>query len=746
MSAQGTTSKKAAQITKNLNPAQQQAVLWTEGPALILAGAGSGKTRVLMHKIAYLIEVNKIAPWKILAMTFTNKAASEMRERIRTISHQNSDTIWMGTFHSLFARILRKECTAIGYQSNFSIYDADDQIQLIKMIMNDLNIPPKSVIPKAVQSQISRSKNALISPEQYQRRAENMFEDYVGQIFTEYQKRLRTLNAMDFDDLLGNPIELFGANPEILSHYQERFDYILVDEYQDTNHAQYRIIKLLSQRHRNITVVGDDDQSIYAWRGADINNILDFEKDFPECRTFRLEQNYRSTQNILSAAHSVVKNNQGRLDKTLWTTQESGEKVTLIHCWDAFAEALKIVTKIQDEFRVNKRDFKDFAILYRTNAQSRIIEDGLRNHGIPYIIVGGTRFYERKEVKDVIAYLRIIDNPLDTICLKRIINFPQRGIGAATIKKIDQFTIEKRLSFFEALKKISFIEGIAESIKMRISNFCQIIEKYQSLQDKLSISELARTLVDEVGILSNFKNEGTVEAMSRYENVFELLSAITEFSKRTEKPTLSAFLEEVTLVTDIDNWDNRGNAVTLMTLHSAKGLEFPVVFITGLEEGLFPLSRNSEKTSQLEEERRLFYVGATRAQKKLYLSSAKRRNYGMETFLSEPSRFINEIDQQFVDLEFPKQTEGGRRGDRISRRDEGSYYDFNYHTDALPQQEEAFPVIQILDIGMRVFHESFGNGTVLDIEGRGENTKVTINFESVGKKKLMVKYANLEII
>ncbi len=746
MGTQVTSSKKAAQILKNLNPAQQQAVIWTEGPVLILAGAGSGKTRVLMHKIAYLIEVNKIVPWKILAMTFTNKAASEMRERIKTISHQNSNTIWMGTFHSLFARILRKECTAIGYQSNFSIYDADDQVQLIKMIMNDLNIPTKNVIPKAVQSQISRSKNSLTSPEQYRQHAENMFEDYVGQIYTEYQKRLRNLNAMDFDDLLGNPIELFGSNPEILARYQERFDYILVDEYQDTNHAQYRILKLLSQQHRNITVVGDDDQSIYAWRGADINNILDFEKDFPECRTFRLEQNYRSTQNILSAAHSVVKNNQGRLEKTLWTTQESGEKVTLIHCWDAFGEADKIVTKIQDEFRLHQRNFKDFAILYRTNAQSRIIEDRLRNHGIPYIIVGGTRFYERKEVKDVIAYLRIIDNPLDTISLKRIINFPQRGIGAATIKKIDIFTLEKRISFFEALKKISMIEGVTESIKMRIANFCQIIEKYQSLQDKLSISEMTRTLVEEVGILANFKNEGTVEAMSRYENVFELLSAITEFSKRTEKPTLATFLEEVTLVTDIDNWDNRGNAVTLMTLHSAKGLEFPVVFITGLEEGLFPLSRNAEKTSQLEEERRLFYVGATRAKQKLYLSSANRRNYGTETFLSNPSRFINEIDQQFVELEFPKPTESERRREKISHSEEGSYYDYHYHTETSSQYEETLPVLQILDIGMRVFHETFGNGTVQDIEGRGENTKVTINFEAVGRKKLMVKYANLEII
>jgi DNA helicase-2/ATP-dependent DNA helicase PcrA len=697
-----------------------------------------------MHKIAYLIEVNKIDPWKILAMTFTNKAASEMRERIRAISHQNSDTIWMGTFHSLFARILRKECTAIGYQSNFSIYDAEDQVQLIKMIMNDLNLPPKSVIPKAVQSQISRSKNRLIAPEAYIDQAENMFEKYVGQIFLEYQKRLRNLNAMDFDDLLGNPIELFGANPEILLKYQERFDYIFVDEYQDTNRAQYQIIKLLSQKHRNITVVGDDDQSIYAWRGADIKNILDFEKDFPECRTFRLEQNYRSTQNILSAAHSVVKNNQERLDKTLWTTQESGEKVTLIHCMDAYAEAQKIITKIQDEFRINKREFKDFTVLYRTNAQSRILEDGLRNHGIPYLIIGGTRFYERKEVKDVIAYLRIIDNPLDTICLKRIINFPQRGIGAATIKKIDQFTFEKRLSFFEALKKINSIEGITESIKQRITNFWQIIEKYQSMQDRLSISELARTLVEEMGILSTFKNEGTVEAMSRYENVFELLSAITEFSKRSEKPILSLFLEEVTLITDIDNWDNRGNAVTLMTLHSAKGLEFPVVFITGLEEGLFPLSRNSELTSQLEEERRLFYVGATRAKEKLYLSSAKRRNYGMETYMSEPSRFIKEIDQQYLETEFPKFSESGHRGDKIYQRDESSRYHYDAETPS--QQDDAFPVIQILDIGMRIIHESFGAGTVLDIEGRGENTKVIIDFNSVGKKKLMLKYANLEIV
>jgi len=735
------SSKKEAKILKSLNNVQQEAVLWTEGPILILAGAGSGKTRVLTHKIAYLLEINQIKPWKILSMTFTNKAAGEMKERIQQLTQQTSDSLWMGTFHSIFARILRRECEQIGYKPNFSIYDSSDQLQLIKTVMTELNIQPKKVIPKAVRSNISRAKNQMISPEQYANSTETIFEEQVGLIYPIYQQRLRQANAMDFDDLLWKPIELFGSFPNVLEKYQERFQYILVDEYQDTNRAQYLIVKMLSNKHRNISVVGDDDQSIYHWRGADIRNILDFEKDFPECKIFRLEQNYRSTSNILAAAHSVVKNNHGRLDKTLWTASESGEKVSLINSRNAYREASKIISNIQDEFRSHKRNFRDFAILYRTNAQSRILEDELRNNSIPYIIVGGTRFYERKEIKDVMAYLRAIVNPLDTISLKRIINFPARGIGATTVKKIDAYSYQERITFFEALAKVHSIDSIREATKVKAFNFYKFIEKYQALQDKFTVTELARAMVDEIGILTDLRTIGTVEAMSRHENIVELLSAISEFARRHETASLATFLEEVSLIMDIDSWDARGNAITLMTLHAAKGLEFPVIFITGLEEGLFPLSRNSESTEQLEEERRLFYVGATRAQQKLYLSWAMQRSFGVEGSRSFPSRFIDEIDPQYLETDEPQtlQTTNQKR----TRRSSGDVY---YEYDEAPILAEDLPQITLLEVGMRVRHNLFGEGIVKEVGGYGEKMKVTINFFTVGNKRLMVKYANLEIL
>lgn len=749
MTSKVTKSRAAAKILKDLNDVQQEAVLQTENPILILAGAGSGKTRVLTHKIAYLVEVNQVKPWHILAMTFTNKAAGEMRERIHSLTKSSSASIWMGTFHSIFARILRREGERLGYNQNFTIYDTDDQRQLIKSIMERLRVPIKNLTPRSAQSQISRTKNNLITPEQFGLQTTNFYEEQIAVIYEHYQALLKEQNAMDFDDLLWKPIELFENCPDVRERYQKQFHYILVDEYQDTNRAQYILIKMLSENHRNICVVGDDDQSIYHWRGADIRNILDFENDFPDCRVFRLEQNYRSTKNILAAANCVVKNNADRLDKTLWTDKGEGEKLTLLTSSTAFLESNNIVEKIQHELGTYKRNFRDFAILYRTNAQSRILEEGLRKNTIAYIIVGGTRFYERKEIKDVLAYLRLVVNNWDTISAKRIINYPTRGIGQTTVQRIDQFAYQKRISFYEALNRIHEIEKIDQGKQTRILNFYKLIEKYSGLQEKLTVSELTRTLVDEIGILSQFKTEGSVEAMSRYDNVIELLSAITDFTKRSDSPTLAAFLEEVSLLTDIDSWEDRSNAVTLMTLHAAKGLEFPVVFLAGLEEGLFPLSRNMESEKQLEEERRLFYVGATRAKEKLYLSWAEQRGYGENLSRGMQSRFISEIDSEFIERDFKPKRSYSRRSDRPAgrstvRRTERDGLSYEY--DAEPEYADDFPAPGRLEAGMRVRHPVFGEGTIKQIDGYNENMKITVFFKLAGTKRLMVKYANLEII
>lgn len=738
-----TSRKRTSDILRGLNPSQKKAVQNTYGPTLILAGAGSGKTRVLTHRIAYLIDVEKVKPWNILAMTFTNKAAGEMKERIQKLVKHDSQSIWMGTFHSIFARILRYECEKLGFDRDFSIYDPEDQLNLINDIMNEHDISSREFPPKAIRSQISNAKNALIEPDQYAKIAHNFFEDKVAVVYKHFMERLKRQNAMDFDDLLVKPIHLFQKYPETLEQYQDRLLFLLVDEYQDTNRAQYILIKLLAAKYRNICVVGDDDQSIYRWRGADIRNILDFEKDFPDCKIFRLEQNYRSTKNILSAAHSVVRNNKGRMEKQLWTEKELGEKVFLVACRDAYAESQKIVEKINHEFYRFKRNFTDFAILYRTNAQSRILEEGLLNNGISYIIVGGLRFYERKEIKDVLAYLKIIVNPHDTISIKRVINYPLRGIGKATIKKIEQFARSQKISFFNTLAKAHDVSDLSVNAQTNLTNFYKLITKYINLINKISITELVRTLVDEIGILKMFKEEGTADAMNRYENVRELLQAITEYSKRTESPSLSGFLEEVSLLTDIDVWDNKANAVTLMTVHSAKGLEFPVVFIAGLEDGLFPLSRSMNSPAELEEERRLFYVGATRAQEKLYLSWANRRMRLGDSYNNALSRFILEIDEQYLEREEKLQRASRRVPSHSRRKPRLADYEDYEEPQFIDDGSQEMPAI---DIGTKVRHTIFGEGIVQDISGEGESLKATVKFDLVGVKKLMVKYANLEIL
>jgi len=683
-------------ILAQLNEPQRQAVQHIEGPLLILAGAGSGKTRVLTYRMAHLIAAGATTPSNIIALTFTNKAAGEMRERVHSLIPESVATMWVGTFHSLFARMLRREADRIGYSHNFTIYDAADQQTLIKTILQEW--------------------------EEFAKDVNNPTQEVIAKVYKEYNHQLRRLNAMDFDDLLLKPLELFRLYPLVKEYYQDRFRYILVDEYQDTNRAQYLVLRELAEKYKNICVVGDDDQSIYRWRGAELRNILEFEKDYPKCAKYRLEQNYRSTPSM----H----------DKKLWTAKKEGEPVSLVAAYDAHEEARLIVDKISREFRKGERKFGDFAILYRINAQSRSLEDGLRLEGIPYIIVGGIKFYERKEIKDVLAYLRVLVNPTDAISLKRIINYPVRGIGEATINKIDAFAREHKLTFLEALARVKEIPKLSKRAQDRITAFVRLLEKYASLNDQVSPAELATSLVEELGILRQFKEENTIESATRAENVRELLQAIHEFTlSGDEEATLETYLQQVSLVTDIDRWDDRSNAVTLMTLHAAKGLEFPVVFIAGLEEGLFPLSRSSEDPRDLEEERRLFYVGATRAKEKLYLFWAKNRKRFGES-RSYKSRFLKEVDMQFVTKE---ESPASRRASQSQTR-------ANWSHDPMPKYEDESQEFMELNIGMRVRHQKFGKGTILSMEASGGGPKIVVNFDLHGRKRLVLPFAKLEIL
>lgn len=726
-------------ILSDLNDPQRQAVTHLDGPVLILAGAGSGKTRVLTYRMAHLISSGTAQPRDIIALTFTNKAAGEMRERVHKLIPDSVATMWVGTFHSLFARILRREADRIGYSHNFTIYDAADQQTLIKTIMDDLKISKQMYSPKLIAYTISISKNGMITPEEFARDAGNPTQEVTAKVFTEYALRLRQLNAMDFDDLLIKPIDLFRLYPLVKEYYQDRFRYILVDEYQDTNRAQYLVLKELAEKYKNICVVGDDDQSIYRWRGAEIRNILDFEKDYPDCAQYRLEQNYRSTPEILGLAHSVVVNNSQRRDKKLWTEKKTGDLISVVSVFDQREEAQMIVDKISAEFRKTDRTFADFAVLYRINAQSRALEDGLRLEGIPYTIVGGIRFYERKEIKDVLAYLRVLVNPDDAISVKRIINYPTRGIGDATIAKIDAYARQHKISFLNALADIDKIDRLQKRTAERLILFYKLIKKYQALLGQVSPSELASTLVEELGIIRELKDENTIEATTRIENIRELLQAIHDFTvSGEEEATIEAFLQQVSLVTDIDKWDDRANAVTLMTLHAAKGLEFPVVFLAGVEEGLFPLSRSTEDPRDLEEERRLFYVGATRAKDKLYLFWAKNRKRFGES-QSYKSRFLKEVDNQFVQLEESQTIRRERSMQRPASRSSYSY-------DAMPNYEDESQEYVELNIGMRVRHAKFGKGTILSLEPASSGAKLVVNFDMYGRKRLVMPYAKLEIL
>ncbi len=748
---------------QGLNPEQRAAVEHFEGPILALAGAGSGKTRVLTNRIAYLIEEHGVDPAAILAVTFTNKAAGEMRHRIRTLLGHEPAGMWVGTFHSIGARLLRRHAPRLGWSPNFSIYDSDQSLREIKRVMERLNIPQKRWHPEAVRSAISGAKNQLVDPDHYTRLAADAFTQVVAEIYPQYQGGMKEQNAFDFDDLLVKPVELFQNVPEILQRYRERFQFVLVDEYQDTNHAQYKFLELLARAHSNLMVVGDDDQSIYGWRGADIRNILDFEKDFPATRTIRLEQNYRSTGNILAAANHVIAQNQKRKGKTLRTDAGPGDVLTKVESLDERDEAEWIVTEIENRLGENRsRTPRDFVILYRTNSQSRALEEALIRHDLPYQIIGGTRFYERREIMDVLAYLRLISNPRDAGAFDRIVNYPRRGIGDTSKTMLFAWAAEQRIGPLEAAARAAEIPGLRGAAVTSLVTFAALIQRYTALAAHFKVGELLEKLIEEIGLIDALREEGP-EGDDRIENVKELVAGahasadLTEENDATEPEPeggftqLDLYLQRVSLIADVDKHDPEAKAITLMTLHNAKGLEFPFVFIAGLEDGLFPLARAYDEPDLLEEERRLFYVGITRGEEKVYLTFARTRRRAGEVLACIPSSFLAPIPPHLVeskvtaalgrvryqgetgwrDRSGPRSTGFGRR--RAEEEDSGVYIDYSDAQDA-PRFVK----------GERVRHPQFGRGIIRELSGFGGDLKAVIDFESVGRKKVVVRYANLQ--
>lgn len=724
-----------------LNPEQLKAVEHTEGPLLILAGAGTGKTRVITHRIAFLIQEKGVAPWNILAVTFTNKAAEEMRNRVHALLGLGKNDIWVSTFHSTCLRILRRSLP-LG-ENQFVIYDDDDTMSLIKKCMEDLNIEDRSLPPRSVYARIAAAKNDLISAEQFASGAEDFYDTRVAEVYKLYQKRLKENNALDFGDLIFRTVRLFQESPETLARYQDLFRYILIDEYQDTNRAQYILTKLLAEKHKNLCVVGDDDQSIYRWRGADIGNILNFEEDYPGCIVIRLERNYRSTQTILSIANKVIAKNTGRKGKNLWTETAGGEKALAYVGRDDRDESQFVVEEIARRQRAENRKYNDFAIFYRTNAQSRSFEDELRKSRIPYVIYGGMKFYERKEIKDILAYLRVLVNPKDSVNLKRIFNVPPRGLGAKTEENLEAFASEYEIPLYEAMKRVGEIASINAGAKKKIQEFYAVLEKLRAAASE-GVGSVIDKVIDDSGYREMLETEGTIEAEGRLENLEELLNVAGEFEKSNPEGKLFDFLDQIALSSDTDTFDPSQGMVSMMTLHLAKGLEFPVVFLVGLEEGLFPHSRSLDDPEEMEEERRLCYVGVTRARKKLYLTlAARRRLYGGEQF-NLPSRFLDEMPEDLIErrdarltsagasFAGPKRATGGMGDDLWESPQE---YDFDQTEDSSPYR-----------VGANVAHPVFGVGVVKKREGKGESEKVTVYFRNGQVKTLVTKFANLSVV
>lgn len=739
-------------LLNGLNPEQQSAVKATDGPLLLMAGAGSGKTRVLTHRIAYLIVEKRVNPYNILAITFTNKAAREMRERIRKMMGGAAEEIWISTFHSMCVRILRRDIDRMGFNRNFTILDTGDQQSVIKGILKDKNLDPKKYDPRALLGAISSAKNELIDPEEYAKTAGGYFEQTVSDVYTEYQKRLRKNQALDFDDLIMKTIQLFQRVPEVLEFYQRKFQYVHVDEYQDTNRAQYMLVKFLANRFKNLCVVGDSDQSIYRWRGADIANILSFEKDYPNATVILLEQNYRSTKRILLAANKVIENNVTRKAKNLWTENPEGNKLVYYRADSEQGEAQFVAGKIKELTREGKYKLSDVAILYRTNAQSRVMEEVLLKSNIEYSIVGGTKFYDRKEIKDMLAYLRLISNPDDDISLQRIINVPKRGIGASSVDKMADFAAMHDISIFQALDSVELL-GLSPKITKGAREFRDLIKNYTQMQEFLSVTELVEGILDKSGYREMLKAEKSIESQSRLENLDELLSVTKNFEEVSEDKSLVAFLTDLALVADIDSLDDDGEAVdsiTLMTLHSAKGLEFPVVFLIGMEEGVFPHSRSLMEEAEMEEERRLAYVGITRAEQTLFLTNAQMRTLYGRTSMNPASRFIREIPEDLlegVEKEERKNTTFGSRGTAFGRSTTGSTTSsFGTPVTRKPVMRPVAATTGGDTIGWRVGdkaeHGKWGIGTVVSVKGEGEGTELDIAFPSpTGIKRLLAKFA-----
>ena len=719
---------------EKLNKTQRAAVEATDGPILIFAGAGSGKTRVLTHKMVYLIREGLYKPENILSVTFTNKAAKEMKERVMGLLKTDNLPITIGTFHSVCARLIRVEAKHLDLSPQFAIYDVQDQLDLFKVVLKGLNIPKDTLAPNQARNQISYLKNKMITPSTQARKARTILEKTVVEVYSAYQKALRVNEALDFDDLLLYPLELFDKHPKVLAKYQKKWKYILVDEYQDTNRPQFHFLTRLSENNQQICVVGDDDQSIYGWRGADVSNILDFGKFFPSCRIFTLEKNYRSTQQILDAATSVVTHNDRRAKKNLVAANGSGDLLGLFETRDELEEADAIISALEKEIKLNKRTFSDFSVLYRTNAQSRALEDSFRRMGIPYNIVGSIRFYDRKEVKDVLAYLRLVINLRDTISLRRIVNFPPRGIGMKTLDKCVQKADIDKIELFDVLKNAEKLAIRGKQSDSLIS-FYELIKKYYDLRKKLSANELTRSLIEEAGVLKLFKESTDPVDRERFENVTELLNSIDEFCQKRPDSTLSDFLEEISLLSDIDHWNDSDNRVTLMTVHSSKGLEFPVVFVSGLDDGLFPLYNAMDTKEGLEEERRLFYVALTRAQERVFLLYAtNRRRMGGENVLGMPSRFISEIPNDYLErIEFQSALTRRVMGGSLQKRTRV----------AVTRTVTTFDDFKVGDM---VDHSIFGLGKIMVLSGTGENQRVGVIFKDGTKKKLIVKYANLSKI
>ncbi len=746
---------RTGEILEALNPRQREAVTRHEGPLLIIAGAGSGKTRVLTYRIAWMLEQNIAKPWQILALTFTNKAASEMRERIEKLIGDAARHLWMGTFHSIFARILRYEAEKLGYTSDFSIYDSEDSGRMVRNILKELNYDTKEIRPKGIQFLISKAKNNLVPPEAFGNKFfEGPLDEIANRVYPIYENRLRRNNALDFDDLLIKPIELFEQHPEVLRAYQDRFRYLLIDEYQDTNHAQYKMAGLLAAKHHNICVVGDDAQSIYSFRGADISNILNFEEDYPEARRVALEQNYRSTKAILKAADSVIKKNQNRLDKTLWTENEFGETITVLESYNERDEAGRVAHTIQDMKLRKGCSYNDFAILYRTNSQSRVFEDALRRMGIAYQLVGGVSFYQRKEIKDVISYLKLLVNPNDEEALLRIINEPARGIGAKTMDTILEISHAGDTPVWDILKEIEDAD-VYKPAKNRIHDFTVMIEKSRDRLGTEALVDTAQFLMREAGYLQQFIQENTHESLGRRENVLELFNALSWHEKNTENATLGTFLQEISLITDLDNYDRQEPAVTLMTVHGSKGLEFPVVFITGLEEELFPIGARNGDEADIEEERRLFYVAITRAKQELYLSYARTRFKFGEDTPRKRSRFLTEIEPGVLRTETGATWSGAGRSS-LPRHSEYRHFSRQDGTPSISRASKTTHSGMSIDydnlthdelrVGTRVRHEKFGQGKIISKEGFGDQARILVFFNDYGQKKLLLKFARLQII